>query len=112
MTIDQFLKTYGVEVRKFIFLYKFLDSLEKHDNPSLPPHKAFYSSIKNSNVFDEKYALCERVWEENNMKTLIDFLTYYNNLDIAPFLQAVRKAFSFFQNKNWTSSNMPFLFLG
>ena len=33
------------------------------------------------------------------MTTLRDFLIYYNNLDTFPFLQAVEKAFSFFQDK-------------
>ena len=96
---DQFLKAYGVQVRKFIFSYEFLDSLEKLDYPSLPPHEAFYSSIKNSNISDEEYALCKRTWKEQKMTTLRAFLIYYNNLDTFPFLQAVEKAFSFFQDK-------------
>ena len=96
---DQFLKAYGVQVRKFFFPYEFLDSLEKLDYPSLPPHEAFYSSIKNSNISDEEYALCKRTWKEQKMTTLRDFLIYYNNLDTFPFLQAVEKAFSFFQDK-------------
>ena len=33
------------------------------------------------------------------MTTLRDFLIYYNNLDTFPFLRAVEKAFSFFQDK-------------
>ena len=92
---DQFLKAYGVQVRKLFFPYEFL---EKLDYPSLPSHVAFYSSIKNSNISDEEYALYKRAWKEQKMTTLRDFLIYYNNLDTFPFLQAVEKAFSFFQD--------------
>ena len=88
-----------MRMRKFFFPYEFRDSLEKLNYPSLPPHEAFYSSIKNSNISDEEYALCKRAWKEQEMTTLRDFLIYYNNLDTFPFSRAVEKAFSFFQDK-------------
>ena len=86
-------------MRKFFFPYEFFDSLEKLDYPSLPPHEAFYSSIKNSHISDEEYALCKRARKEQKMTTLRDFLIYYNNLDTSFFLQAVEKAFFFYQDK-------------
>ena len=107
---DQFLKAYGVQVRKFFFPYEFLDSLEKLDCPSLPPHEAFYSSIKNSNIFHEEYALCKRAWKEQKMTTLRDFLIYYNNLFLS--YKLLKKRFLFFETKSWICSNLPFLFLG
>ena len=70
---DQFLKACGMQV-KILFPYEFLDSLEKLDYPSLPPHEAFYSSIKNSNISAEEYVLCKRAWKEQKMSTLRDFL--------------------------------------
>lgn len=56
---------------------------------SLPPHSAFYSTLKESNITSEEYTLCQRAWREHNMKTFEDFLKWYNNLDVGPFVEAV-----------------------
>ena len=71
---DQFLKAYECEQTKGFFPYEWLDCLDKLEETSLPPHAAFYSSMKNANITDEEYAYCQQVWEDNQMATFKDFL--------------------------------------
>ena len=76
-----------------------MDSLEKLDHNGLPPHEAFYSSLKNKNIKAEKYELCQRVWSNKNMETFRDFLIWYNNLDVEPFVIAVEKMMTFWRER-------------
>ena len=79
---DQFLKAYECEKTKGFFPYEWLHCLDDLEEISLPPHAAFYSSLKNANITDEEYAYCQQVWEDNQMVTFKDFLVWYNNLDV------------------------------
>ena len=65
----QFLKAYECEQTKGFFPYEWVDGLDKLHKTSLPPHAAFYSSLKNGNITDEDYTYCQQVWEENEMST-------------------------------------------
>ena len=38
------------------------------------------------------------MWVEHNMNTFKDFLVWYNNLDVGPFVKAVKSLYSFYQN--------------
>ena len=96
---DQFLKAYECEQTKGFFPYEWVDSLEKLEETSLPPHEAFYSTVKNANITEEEYKYCQQVWEENNMTAFKDFLVWYNNLDVVPFLEAVEKMSQFPQER-------------
>ena len=87
----QYLKAFNIEENKFFFPYEYLTSISKLKEETLPPHSAFYSSLKKTNISDEEYKLCQSVWEKYNMKTLKDFLIYYNCLDVAPGLKAMEK---------------------
>lgn len=97
---DQFLKAYECEQTKGFFPYEWIDGLDKLEETSLPPHQAFYSSLKNQNISEEEYQYCQQVWEENEMITFKDFLVWYNNLDVVPFLEAVEKMSGFWQERN------------
>jgi hypothetical protein len=44
--------------------------------------------------------LCQTVWEDNDMKTMKEFLTWYNNKDVVPMLEALEKMFQFNQNRH------------
>ena len=95
---DKYLKAYGCEQQKGFFPYEWV-SLDRLNHPSLPPHQAFYSSLKKANITVEEYTYCQRVWEENQMETFWDFLIWYNNLDVTPFLDAVQKQSQFYSDK-------------
>ena len=95
----KFLKAFGVEQAKGMFCYEYFDSPDKLEETSLPPHEAFYSELKDSNITPEDYDYLKTVWRDNNMKTLKDFLIWYNNLDVGPFVEAVEKLQSFYQKE-------------
>lgn len=84
------MRAFDVQECKGFFPYQFLDSVEKLIYPELPPHDAFHSTLKNVNISDDDYAFCQRVWKEKEMTTFRDFLVWYNNLDVGPFVQAVQ----------------------
>ena len=58
-----YLKAHGVQEEKGFYPYEWLDSLEKLDHPCLPPHEAFYSKLKLSNISEEDYATVEVAWK-------------------------------------------------
>ena len=45
-------------------------------------------------------ARCQEAWISNGMETLRDYLIFYNNRDVIPFLQAIDKQFAFYQRHN------------
>ena len=96
---DQFLRAYECEQTKGFSPYEWIDSLDKLEETSLPSHEAFYSSLKNQNITEEEYEYCQQVWEENEMSTFQEFLIWYNNLDVVPFLEAVEKMSQFWQER-------------
>ena len=97
---DKYLKAYGCELEKGHFPYEYMDDLLKLDDRALPPQEAFYSRLKDEGISDEDYALCQVAWRDNGMKTMRDFLVWYNNRDVVPFLQAIDKQFAFYQQQN------------
>ena len=97
---DKYLKAYGCELQKGHFPYKYMDDVRKLDDCALPLQEAFYSRLKNEGISDEDYACCHAVWRDNRMKTMRDFLVWYNNRDVVPFLEAIDKQFAFYQQQN------------
>jgi len=92
-----FLKAYRCAENKGFFPYEWVDCLEKLEDPKLPPHSAFYSSLKNSNITEEEYKYCEEIWEKEGMKSMRDFLVWYNNLDVVPFVETLDKMKNFWK---------------
>ena len=92
----QFLAAYKVPMKKGVFCYDYLDSEEKLKDTSLPAYEAFFSSVKNRNISREEYEEAQNVWKEQNMETLADFLIYYNNLDVGPFVEGVSRLQKFY----------------
>ena len=43
---------------------------------------------------------CQEAWCDNRMKTMRDFLVWYNNRDVVPFLEAIDKQFAFYRQQN------------
>ena len=92
-----FLKAYGCKQQKGYFPYEWVDSLEKLEEEQLPPHEAFHSKLKNTNISQEEYSYCEEIWEKAGMRSMRDFLVWYNNLDVVPFLEALDKMKNFWK---------------
>ena len=47
---SSYLKAFGVEEQKGFFPYEWVDSLEKLNQPTVPPRSAFYSSLKRETI--------------------------------------------------------------
>ena len=96
---EAFIKAYKCKLNKGYFPYDYLTDYDKLNETKLPPHGAFYNKLKNKNITDEEYKICVDAWNEHNMKTFKDFLEWYNNLDVIPFVEAVEKMKEFYKLK-------------
>ena len=56
-------------LRKGVYPYKWVDSMDKMDYTSLPPKESFYSKLSLSHISDDDYVLVQNVWKTFNMKT-------------------------------------------
>ena len=92
----KYLAAYGITEQKGFFPYEYLTSYQQLNESCLPPHEQFYSSLKQSNISAQEYAFCQKVWTDHHMTTLRDFLVWYNNLDVLPFLAALEKQSEFY----------------
>ena len=97
---DKYLKAYGCELQKGHSPYGYMDGIGKLEDRALPPQEAFYSRLKNEGISDDDYARCQAVWCDNRMKSMRDFLVWYNNRDVVPFLEAIDKQFAFYKQQN------------
>ena len=92
VSYDKYLRAYGCELQKL--------NIWKLEDRVLPPQSAFFSQLKNEGISDADYARCQAVWHDNQMKTMRDFLVWYNNRDVIPFLQAIDKQFAFYCDRD------------
>ena len=53
--------------------------------------------MKHKNISEEDYAHCLQIWKNEKMSTMKDYLIWYNNRDVGPFLEAIQKQFDFYQ---------------
>ena len=51
-------------VRKGVYPYDYMDSLERLNETQLPPKEAFYSKLNESHISDEAYEHAQKVWSE------------------------------------------------
>ena len=96
---DKYLKAYGCELQKGNFPYEYMDGIGKLEDRALPPQAAFYSQLKSEEISDADYARCQAVWHDNQMTTMRDYLIWYNNRDVTPFLEAISKQFAFYRDR-------------
>ena len=90
------------------FKFEWFDHIDKLDAQTLPPYEAFHSNLKNTNVLDESmvgkhgrlnYEKILNIWKDQKMSSFKDYLAYYNNLDVQPFIEAVEKMQRFYFQK-------------
>ena len=100
VSYDKYLKAYGCELQKGHFPYEYMDDLQKLEDRVLPPQSAFFSRLKNEGISNDDYARCQAVWRDNGMETLREYLIWYNNRDVTPFLDAIAKQAGFYKHQN------------
>ena len=96
---DEFIKAYKCKLEKGFFPYDWFNNYDKLNYNELPQHKDFFNRLKNKNITDDEYNICINAWNNNKMKTFKDFLEWYNNLDVLPFIEAVEKMKTFYKDK-------------
>ena len=96
---EKWVKTCGSTQTKSWLPYEWFTNADKLDYEGLPPHRCWFSKLKNEFVLSpEEYEECKYVFRERGMKTFADWLKYYNNLDVGPFLEALEKMRGFYTN--------------
>lgn len=94
-----FFKAYHEAEKKGFVPYEWFDNVNKLEYTSLPSHEDFYSSLKVRNINVEDYQFCQDVWRNNSMSIFRDFLIWYNNLDVGPFVTAIHNFQQFYFGK-------------
>ena len=97
ISYSQYLKGYGVTEQKSFFPFEYVNSLERLHDTGFPPREAFYSSLTKTLISEEDYQTCLQTWNDQKMTTLKDWLVFYNNLDVKPFLEALEKQVEFYR---------------
>ena len=97
---EKWVKAYECETIKSWFPYEWFDTPEKLDFRGLPKYEDWYSKLKGDYVLtQEEWEGCQRLFKEKGMCTFADWLRYYNNLDVAPGLEALEKMRAFYTDK-------------
>ena len=97
---DKYLKAYGCAQQKGHFPYEYMNDLCKLEDRALPPQSAFFSRLTSEGISYTDYAACQAVWRDNRMTTMRDYLIWYNNRDVEPFLEAIAKQVTFYRDRH------------
>jgi len=87
---------------KRIFSYDYVDSYDKIYESELPSNDLFLSKMKNAILVIKNITLyqCLQGYQHENVSRFSDFLEWYNNLDVLPFVEAVEKWKRFIEMKD------------
>ena len=97
---EKWVKAYECKAVKSWFPYEWFDRPEKLDYPGLPDYPHWYSKLKDEFTLKlSEWKACQKLFREKGMKTFKDWVRYYNNLDVAPGLEALQKMKNFYTEK-------------
>ena len=96
-SLDKFIKSRECQLTKGHFPYSWLTSFNKLNDKELPEYKYF---DKTKTTADE-YNNLSKIWKDNNMTSMFDYLKYYNNLDVIPFVEAIEKHKHFYYDQGF-----------
>ncbi|XP_072048611.1 uncharacterized protein [Amphiura filiformis] len=69
-------------LRKGVYPYDHVNSLEKLQETSLPPKDTFYSKLNEEHISDEDYEHAQNVWNAFEMKTMREYHDLYLKSDV------------------------------
>jgi hypothetical protein len=75
---------------KGVFPYEYVKSFEVLNETEIPSKSAFDSSLRGTSISDDDYERVKFVWGHYGMKSIKDLLVWYNNLDVKPFVKAIK----------------------
>ena len=77
------LKKFLLSLRKGVYPYEYMDSLDKFDETELPSIDKFYSKLQKNHINDKDYAHAKKVWCVFGIKTLVVYHNLYVQADTA-----------------------------
>ena len=99
-TYERWVKAYDCKTTKSWLPYEWFDNIKKLNYPGLPDYPDWYSKLKNGFTLKiSEWKACKETFWEKGMKTFKDWVRYYNNLDVAPGLEALEKMRNFYTGK-------------
>ena len=69
-------------LRKGVYPYEWLDSVERLNETQLPSKDAFYTKLTEQGISDVDYMHAQTVWRTFKMKTMRDYHNLYNQSDV------------------------------
>ncbi|KAG3058305.1 hypothetical protein PC121_g14441 [Phytophthora cactorum] len=75
---------------KGIFPYEYITAFNVLNQTTISPKSAFDSELRGTSISDDDYQRVQFVWEHYEMKSIKDLLIWYNNLDVVPFIKAIK----------------------
>ena len=75
-------KQFDLLLRKGVYPYDYMDSIERLSETELPPKSAFYSKLNDTDISDEDYAHAQTVWKEFGFKMNREYHDLYNVSDV------------------------------
>ena len=69
-------------LRKGVYPYDWVDSIDKFSETQLPPIEMFYSKLCDEGISDEDYLHAQKVWKVFNCQTFRDYHNIYNVSDV------------------------------
>ena len=94
LTTREFKQETDLIVRKGVYPYEYIDSLERFNETALPPKEAFYIKLCDETISQKDYDHAQQVWKSFNCKTLGDYHELYLKTDVvllADVFQTFRK---------------------
>ena len=94
---DKWFFAYGCKLQESLFSYEWFDKPDKLQQPVLPDYPVWYSKLKGKcPLFLKEWQSCKRIFRDRGMIALSDWLRYYNDLDVQPFLEALANRRNFY----------------
>ncbi|KAG2960576.1 hypothetical protein PC118_g22437 [Phytophthora cactorum] len=75
---------------KGLFPYEYITAFNVLNQPTIPPKSAFDSKLRGTSITGDDYERVKFVWGYYDMKSIKDLLIWYNNLDVVPFIKAIK----------------------
>ncbi|XP_046666612.1 uncharacterized protein LOC124358355 [Homalodisca vitripennis] len=69
-------------VKKGVYPYDYMDSIEKFERCSLPNQEDFYNKLNDAHVKPEDYRHAVNVWNTFNIQNMKDYTLLYNKTDV------------------------------
>ena len=69
-------------LRKGVYPYDWVDSIDKFSETQLPPIESFYSKLSDEGISNKDYLHAQEVWKKFNCQTFRDYHNIYNIADV------------------------------